>query len=132
MPFPGAHCSDLYALLFEHFPPTRAVSASPLLTFPSSSCTLSTLKSRVDLAASALWSWSDLDVAEAVSAAREGDAEWPRAVVAVREQAQLDYAVVLLACLKVGIELVLVDSARAEDLVHLSESIEDSYPHKTS
>lgn len=73
------------------------------------------------MAATALWSLSNLNVVEMVSSAREGKSEWPRAILAVSKQEEVDYTIAMLACLKVGLEVVLVDKSKLGDPSYLGE-----------
>lgn len=112
--------SDVYSTLFEQN--ASAITQSTVLSFGTASWTHTDLKQQVDLVASALLSFDDLDLEEMITIAKTGKTQWPRALILVKQQDIAEYTVILLACLKVGLEVILIDGSRVHESDYLGES----------
>lgn len=112
--------SDLYTFLFEHFPTDRIISQAPLLLFPEarppSSLTLTSLKERVDVLALGLWSHESLSLSRLIHRAETQEAgRQLRAIVCIHAQHDPILPTVVLACIKLGLAVVLASPHRMED-----------------
>lgn len=75
----------------------------------------------MDLVASALLSLADLNLEESIVCAKEGRTQWPRALFLVKQQGVAEYTVALLACLKIGLEVVLINSSQTQESDYVGE-----------